>query len=193
MTRQPLAPTSSLLAASSQEAVRFRPSMPVPWTVRATFWAIIANCVLIVMTSLHGLLTTDWAAWVASQVHFYVRNGRQLEVTPEIAVGTIVFRGVVIALLVAFHVFLAFRVLRGYRWARVVFTLLTLAVLAGLATDDVIRTFAATGWLQAVLALAADFAYAVCAVLIWLPVSNAFVRTATAERRAFTESLLHTR
>ena len=145
------------------------------------------------MTSLYQLLTTDWGAWVASQVHYYVRNGRQLEVTPEIAVGTIVFRAVVVVLLVAFQIFLAFRILRGHRWPRIVFTLFTLAVLVGLATGDASRTLAATGWLQALLAMLADLVLAVSAVLVWLPVSNAFVRRATAERRAFKQSILHVR
>jgi ABC-type amino acid transport system permease subunit len=172
---------------------RFRPSQPAPWTIRAAFWSIVAGCTLTVLTWLHRLLTSDWGAWVRSQVHSFVRNGRRLEVTPEAAIWTAVLSAILVLLVLAFELVLGVGMLRGLRWPRVVFSLLTIWRSVGAVTGDAQKAIDTEGWLPGGLGALVSLACFVCAVLVWLPVSNAFVRRATTERRAYQAGRLRTR
>ncbi|WP_431245852.1 hypothetical protein [Leifsonia xyli] len=154
------------------------------------FWALVTRCGLTVVATAHRLLTTDWGAWVSSQVHSFVRNGRRLEVTPAIAVGTVVLQTAVALAVAAFLAFLAARAIRGYRWPRIVLTIMVALMLASLATDGFASWADDSGLVSTILNAVVSIALAVGTVLLWLPVSSGFVRRATAERRRFNATRL---
>src|SRR3954447_400857 len=102
---------------------RFRPSRPTPWTVRAVFWATVADGAVSVVFVALRLATTDWGTYVSSRVHWFVHNGHPIEVTPGIVVFTVVLELVILLGGAAIRVLLAVKILRGFAWARLVLSI----------------------------------------------------------------------
>lgn len=168
---------------------RFRPSRPTPWTVRTAFWATVAAAAVSVAFVAVRIATTDGGTYVSSRVHWFVRNGHRLEVTPGIVVFTLVL-GILLPLAgAAIRVLLAVQILRGVGWARLVLSILVAIALLSTAWDMATGRMNVVGW-EAALGAAITAGSAAGVVLLWLPVSNRYFAALKADRKHYRETRL---
>ncbi len=99
--------------------------------------------------------------------------------------------GVSAVLVFTFYGFLAARLLRGYRWPRVVLSAFVAWSIISVAASD--RSIRADDPVRAVFDALLLLMSVASVALVWLPASNRYVRQATAERQRVKASLLHVR
>lgn len=142
-----------------------------PLTVRVSFWTLAAALVASVVWLIVHVVGFDWTAYLASEVHSFVRNGHQLEVTPALAIGTKV-TGWALGLAGAVSQgALTLLMWRGLGWARIVLSVLGVLGLGTLLGD------------ANLLAVVSSVVFAAAVLLLWLPPSNEFLRAVKADRR----------
>jgi hypothetical protein len=139
--------------------------------VRAGVWTVGLILAASTVWYIVNVATFDWAAYLASEVHSFVRDGHQLEVTPALAIGTKVTGWALELAGGVFQGLLGLLAWRGFGWARIVlttFALLGLVALFGGAD---------------LLAIVTSVVFAVAVALLWLPSSNEFFRVVKGDRR----------
>lgn len=117
--------------------------------------------------------------WLVTSGWFIFRSGVLLSLAIMFAVFA--------ALALAFYGFLAARLYRGHRWARVVHSLLVSWNVVTVASAD--RSVRATDPMGTAFDVLLLLAAVSSAVLLWLPVSNRYFRHATDDRRRFRAGL----
>lgn len=168
---------------------RFRPSQPAPWAVRAVFWATLAEAAVAVVLVAVRIITTDWATYVSSRVHWFVRNGHRMEVTPGIVVFTVVL-GIVLALGgAALHVLLALNILRGFAWARLVLSILVAIGLVPTVWDVATGKMNVGEW-EYLYGDAVSAALVAGVILLWLPGTSRYLAAVKADRHRYRETRL---
>ena len=166
---------------------RFRLAAQPPRVVRVVFWITVAQCASFILFQLVRAVTTDWGVYVASRVHTFVHNGRQLEVSAAVVVGTVVF-GFVLALVgVAVRLLLARLIVRGYGVARIIFAALAALGVVSTIVDPMPRGVPV---IAAVVGGVVALAVGLSAVLLFLPTANGFFRAAKEERLHFRRTRL---
>ncbi|WP_157373085.1 hypothetical protein [Agromyces sp. Root81] len=149
----------------------FKIGRPVPVAVQVGFWTLLLLSIIQAVTVVWSLAVFDWDGYMAEWVHSFERDGQELQVTPEIAIATVVFGVVVSAISIALRVAFTLLLRRGFNWARIVATVLFGALLLPPYILDGI----------AILVMALAIAGI---VLVWLPQSNAFFRDVKQDRIA---------
>ena len=135
------------------------------------FWILLLLSIAQTMTLVWTLAVFDWDGYLAESVHSFERDGQELQVTPEIAIATVVIGVVLGAVGIALRAAFAVLLRRGFNWARIVATVLFGALLLPPYILDGISV------LVMVLAIAGI-------VLVWFPQSNAFFKDVKQERIA---------
>lgn len=135
------------------------------------FWILLLLSVVQTVALVWSLVVFDWDGYLDEWVHSFERDGQELQVTPEIAIATVVFGAVVSAVSIALRVVFTLLLRRGFNWARIVGTVLFGALL--------LPPYILDGISMLVMALAIAGI-----VLVWLPQSNAFFRDVKQDRIA---------
>lgn len=160
---------------------RFRPSQTAPWTVRAAFWATVADAAVAVVFVAVRIATTDWGTYVSSRVHWFVHNGHRLEVTPEIVIFTVVLGIVILLGGAAIRVLLAVKILGGFAWARLGLSILVAIGLLSTIGDVATGKLNVGGW-ESVLSDVTNAALVFGVVLLWMPAARHYFAAVKAER-----------
>ncbi len=167
----------------------FRRSQPTPWTIRAVFWTTMAEAAVAVVFVVVRMASTDWGSYVSSRVHWFVHDGHRLEVTPGIVVFTVVLGIVIVLGGAALRVLLAVKILRGFGWARLVFSVLVAVGLLSAGWDVATGTMNVGGW-EAIMGDGTTAASAAGAVLLWLPRASRYFAAVKADRNHYRETRL---
>lgn len=153
------------------------------------FWATLADAAVAVVFVAVRMATTDWGTYVSSRVHWFVRRGHRIEVTPGIVVFTVVLGIVILLGGAAMRVLLAVKILRGFAWARLVLSILVAIGLLSTVWDVATGRMSVGGW-DAVLGGATTAALAAGVVLLWLPMASRYFASAKVDRNHYRETWL---
>ncbi|NQX37046.1 hypothetical protein [Herbiconiux sp. VKM Ac-2851] len=123
-----------------------------------------------------NVVVFDFDAYLAETVHSFERNGRELQVTPELAVATWVFGLAASALGIGLRAGFTLALRRGYNRVRIVLTILFAALLLPPYETNSIATVV----LEVLIVVPALAGI----VFIWLPESNAYFREVKRARVA---------
>ena len=135
------------------------------------------------------ITTTDWSTYVSSRVHWFVRNGHRMEVTPGIVVLTVVLGLVLVLGGAAIRVLLALKISRGFAWARLVLSILVAIGLLSTVWDVATGKMSVGGW-ENLYGDAFTAASVAGVVLLWLRGTSRYLATAKADRHRYRETRL---
>ncbi|MFB6612481.1 hypothetical protein ACFCVO_19330 [Agromyces sp. NPDC056379] len=147
----------------------FKIVRPVPVAVQVGFWILLLLSIIQAVTIVWSLVVFDWDGYLDEWVHSFERDGETLQVTPAIAITTVIAGFVATSIGIASRLVFTLLLRRGFNWARIVATVLFGYLLLPPYSLDVISV------LVMVLAIAGI-------VLVWLPQSNAFFRAVKQDR-----------
>ena len=160
--------------ASPQPAPRFRVTRAVPVQTRVAAYIEFGLAALGFLLLATSLLFFDWNAYIADSVGPFEHKGVQLEVTPEGAVAAAVTGLALKSAGVLLNVIFAIGVLRGANWARIWIT----ALFGMVVIAQFVSAPDAVSVVTALLEL-------VAVILLWLPPSNQFFRSAKHDRAIY--------
>lgn len=154
----------------------FRLARPVPRLLRWAFWTLLSVSVLQAGSLLWGLAVFDFDAYLAENVHPFELDGRELQVTPGLAVATLIIGFVWSLVVIGLRAGFTLALRRGINWVRIVVTVLFGVLL--LPPYDVSSID------QIVFSILVMVLTVAGIVLCWLPPSNAFFRDTKRDRIA---------
>lgn len=156
----------------------FQVTRPRPIVLVVSCWILVANTGVGVIRLVINVVTFNWSSYLAKNVHPFIHNGHHEQVTPAIAIGTVVTGFAIALLFSAIMLLLAFRLREGGGKARIVLTVLVGLELFGLTGPQHVLVY---------LGVVPDVA---AIILSWLPRSNDFFRRVKADRRLHTSRQL---
>ncbi len=148
---------------------------PLPREIVVSFWILIALLAVNLVRWIVRIVGFNWDSYLATAVHSFEHNGHQIQVTPGLAIFSLISSFAVGTLSIAYGVALALLLRRGLGWVRI---LLSISALIQVVTIIVSLPH------RVVLVEIADAAATAAAVaLLWVPNSKQFFDGVKSDRR----------
>lgn len=154
---------------------RFAVTRPLPREIVVSFWILVARLVLSLVRLAVRIVGFNWGSYLATTVHSFEDHGRQLQVTPGLAIFLVVSSFVVGIFSIASWVALALLLRRGLGWVRILLSIFALF--------QVVTIIFSLPHRVDLVEIAQGAATAAAVVLLWVPSSNQFSGGVKSDRR----------